>query len=126
MKKIITLTLLTFLLISSAFTPATYTGNTADFDFFRTHRQGRAGITATWGFPATGATGFVVERTYDDPSDPYASWDIVAALPCTGAKSYRCTDNGVYPGFISYRVTAQLTGGGTLETPVSTVHIVSH
>jgi hypothetical protein len=100
----------------------------SQFEFFRTHRQGRDGITATWGIngPGNDVTCFIVERTYDDPSDPYAMWEIVSNTPCTGARSYKCTETGVFPGFISYRVTAQLTAGGSFTTPVSTIHIISH
>lgn len=138
MKTLFTLSLITLLVGSTSFTavvpgpaPGTFTSirtTAGGFDFFRTHRQGRAGITATWGYTGTAGsvTGFVVERTYDDPTDPYASWDIVGAIPFTGAKSYRSTENGIFPGFLSYRVTALLPGGGTVQSPVSTEHIISH
>lgn len=97
------------------------------FDFFRTHRQGNNGITSVWGFTsATTVTGFKVERTYEDPADPYANWELVSAMPCTGARSYKCTDAGVFPGFISYRVTAVYAGGSQMVSHVSTVHIISH
>jgi hypothetical protein len=100
----------------------------SQFEFFRTHRQGRNGVTATWGItnPGHDVACFIVERTYDDPADPYATWDIVSNTPCNGARSYKCTENGVFPGFISYRVTAHMTAGGTQTTPVSTIHILSH
>lgn len=97
------------------------------FDFFRTHRQGNNGITATWGFTASAVvTGFKVERTYEDPGDPYANWDIVTLMPFTNAKSYKCTDTGVFPGFITYRVTALYANGNQYVSPLSTVHIISH
>jgi hypothetical protein len=100
----------------------------SQFEFFRTHRQGRDGVTATWGItnPGNDVTCFIVERTYDDPADPYAMWDVVSNTPCTGARSYKCTETNVFPGFLSYRVTAYMTAGGTVTTPVSTIHIVSH
>jgi hypothetical protein len=97
------------------------------FTFFRTHRQGNNGITATWGFTATGSVlGFKVERTYEDPADPYANWDIIAVLPFSNERSYKCTESGVFPGFITYRVRTMMANGSEVISPLSTVHIVSH
>jgi hypothetical protein len=97
------------------------------FSFFRTHRQGKAGITATWGLTAsTNVSGFIVQKTYEDPTDPYANWETVSLTPCTGERSYKCTDANVFPGFISYRVIASMINGGEIISEVSTVHIVSH
>ena len=100
----------------------------SNFEFFRTHRQGRAAITSTWGIttPGNDVSGFLVEKTYEDPADPYANWEMVSSMPNAGSRSSKCTDNNVFPGFISYRVTAILLTGGSYTSPVSTVHIVSH
>jgi hypothetical protein len=98
------------------------------FEFFRIHRQGRDGVTATWGIsnPGNDVSGFVVERTYDDPSDPYANWEPVSNTPCTNSRSYKCTDTNVFPGYLSYRVTAFLSAGGSFASHIPTIHIVSH
>ncbi|MBI5372470.1 MAG: hypothetical protein HZA79_10650 [Sphingobacteriales bacterium] len=99
----------------------------AGFDFFRTHRQGKDGITSTWGFSSGEAiTGFILERTYEDPADPYAYWETVALVPASGLRSYKATDTNVFPGFISYRVTAVRENTVVAVSDVSTVHIVSH
>lgn len=99
----------------------------ASFSFFRTHRQGKAGITATWGLTvSTNVSGFIVQKTYEDPTDPYANWETVSLTPCTGERSYKCTDANVFPGFISYRVIASMANGGEIISEISTVHIVSH
>ena len=103
--------------------------NTAatDFSFFRTHRQGKDGITATWGVTsAAGVSSFYVQRTYEDPADPYAYWETWASAVCNGAKSYKATDTNVFPGFISYRVVAVMSNGSEFVSAISTVHIVSH
>jgi hypothetical protein len=98
----------------------------AGFAFFRTHRQGK-GITASWGMTAnSGVSGFTVKKTYEDPSDPYAEWQTVAAGQCDGSRSYKCTDANVSPGFVNYKVVAELSDGSTVESDISTVHIVSH
>ncbi len=99
----------------------------SDFSFFRTHRQGKDGVTATWGVTnSSGISTFYVQKTYEDPADPYAYWETWAVMPFTNARSYKATDTGVFPGFISYRVVAVFSNGSEMVTPVSTVHIVSH
>ena len=139
MKTTITLSAICLFFISTAFSPlatSTYKEVTtvkkvsvaSAFSFFRNHRQGRAGITATWTIttPGNDVAGFIVEKTYEDPADPYAIWEIVSAMPNAGSRSFKCTDNNVFPGYISYIVTATLMAGGSYVSPVSTVHIVSH
>lgn len=97
-----------------------------DFAFFRTHRQGR-GITASWGLNQNaGVSGFVVQKTYEDPFDPYASWDNIHSMPCSSNRSYKHHDETVSPGFISYRVIGYLQGGGSIISQISTERIVSH
>ena len=97
----------------------------ASFSFFRTHRQGK-GITASWGVTSgAGIVGFQLQKTYEDPTDPYAFWEDVSSAPCNGSRSYKCTDNNVFPGFINYRVSALLSDGSTIGSGISTVHIVS-
>jgi hypothetical protein len=97
-----------------------------DFAFFRTHRQGK-GITATWGVTSSAAVvSFSVQKTYEDPYDPYSEWVEVSSNGCNGSRSYKCTDMNVSPGFINYRVVARLTDGSSIESALSTVHVVSH
>jgi hypothetical protein len=97
-----------------------------EFDFFRTHRQGQ-GIMATWGLTLNqGISGFVVQRTYEDPNDPYSNWEIVGAIPCGSSRSYKHQDQNVFPGFISYRIIAYFQTGGSMMSLISTIHVVSH
>ena len=105
-----------------------YNANTvfAGFDFFRTARQGKDGITATWGYSGGTITGYIVERTYEDATDPYASWETVAIVAHTGARSYKVTNTNVTPGFISYRVRVMNGNTEIAVSPVSTEHIVAH
>ena len=95
------------------------------FSFFRTHRQGK-GITATWGVGSnTGIDGFALQRTYDDPTDPYATWEDINTTNCNSSRSYKFTDENVFPGYVTYRVVAAMSDGGTSCSDLSTVHIVS-
>ena len=97
-----------------------------DFSFFRTHRQGQ-GIMATWGLTSNqGVTGFVVQKTYEDPNDPYSNWENIGAVPCGAGRSFKYHDLNVFPGFITYRVLAYLQGGGSFVSQISTEHIVQH
>jgi len=96
------------------------------FDFFRTHRQGK-GITSTWGLSSdAGVVGFYVKKTNEDPYDPYSYWEDVTSMPCNSSRSYKCTDNNVLPGFISYCVVAVMNDGTVVTSDISTVRIVSH
>lgn len=97
-----------------------------DFSFFRTHRQGK-GVAATWGLQSeAGTIGFRLEKTYEDPTDPYAIWEQVDFVICNGSRSYKSVDASVFPGNISYRVVAQQADGSTVESGISTARIVSH
>jgi hypothetical protein len=97
------------------------------FSFFRVHRQGKNGVTATWGLTSNdGVSGFSVDKTYEDPTDEYAYWETVSSIPSTGARSYKCTDTGVYPGSITYRVTAYLNDGRAVISEMTTIQINGH
>jgi hypothetical protein len=95
------------------------------FNFVHVHRQGR-GVTVAWNSSASSAmvSEFTVLRTYEDPNDPYAVWDVIGILPCTSGRTYRYTDQNVSPGSISYVVMASMIGGGTVMSEINTVRIV--
>ena len=68
------------------------------FGSIRAHRQGK-GVTTVWDITSSsGVVGFLVQKTYEDPTDEYAMWEDVSSLSCNGSRSYKCTDNSVYPG----------------------------
>jgi hypothetical protein len=96
------------------------------FTSFATHRQGK-GAALSWAVESyAGVLNFSIQRTYEDVTDPYAVWEDVSSLPADGSKFYRYSDDNVFPGFISYRISALLSDGTTAESGISTVHIVSH
>ena len=98
----------------------------AEFAFFRTHRQGK-GVTGTWALSNnSGVVGFSVQRTYEDPTDPYAFWEELCYMPCTSARSTKYTDENVFPGVVSYRVVALLSDDNSTASEFSSVRIVSH
>ena len=98
----------------------------AEFAFLRTHRQGKAAVTATWGLTSTdGVVGFTVQRTYQDPSDPYSFWEDVTSITCDPLRSFKYTDENVFPGDINYRIIAEMTDGTSIVSEVSGIKIVS-
>jgi hypothetical protein len=108
-------------IITTANTPA------PNFAFFRTHRQGKNGITATWGLDQNaGVSGFIVQKTYEDPGDPYATWEDICSMACGNERSFKHEDMNVSPGFVSYRVIAYMLGGGSVMSMISTERIVGH
>ena len=94
------------------------------FSFIRTHRQGK-GAAISWSFTSGNASGFSVQRTYDDPNDAWAFWEPISNTACNGSRSYKSEDNNVYPGYIHYRVIAVLNDGSAIASEVSTLRIVS-
>lgn len=98
---------------------------TAGFDFIRAHRQGK-GAAVTWGLSSEdGVVGFTVQRTYEDPTDPYAFWEDVGSAARNASRSYKYSDLSVFPGSIHYRVVAQLADGSTTTSDIASVKIVS-
>jgi len=96
------------------------------FSFVRAHRQGK-GITATWAISSNeGVLGFSVQKTYEDPTDPYAFWEDLCSVPCNPVRSYKHTDANVFPGYINYRVVAMMSNGSSVVSETVTVRIVSH
>ena len=96
------------------------------FSSLRTHRKGK-GAEITWSFTSSsGVSGFIVERTNEDPNDPYSVWVTVGSQACDASRSYKCCDESPFPGFVNYRVTAVLNNGTTIRSDVSVLHIASH
>lgn len=98
---------------------------TDDFSFVRSHRQGK-GAVISWAFVSSNAAGFTIQRTYEDPNDPYSVWIDVSSMPCNSSRSYKCSDQNVFPGYINYRVVAVMNDGSTMVSEVTTVRIVRH
>jgi hypothetical protein len=135
MKTQMVILTIAFLIVSSATTPA----NSADggrtqiikkqdpgFAFIRTHRQGK-GITVTWGaVSGSPVVSYTIQKTYQDPTDPYSFWEDVYSAPADGSRASKFTDNSVFPGITNYRVVALLEDGNSIMSDVSAVKIVSH
>jgi hypothetical protein len=97
------------------------------FNFVHGHRQGK-GATIAWSSNATSSTVvcFDVLRTYEDPNDPYAVWDVVGSQNCNNSRNYKNTETPVSAGMISYVVVASMVGGGTAFSDIVTIQKVQH
>ena len=99
--------------------------STAGFDFFRGHRQGR-NISLTWGMTSNaGIDQFVVECTYEDPTDPYAVWNMKGIVANDNARSFKFVDNNVYAGTMHYRIVAMGGSAPSVVSAIETIRIVS-
>ncbi len=135
MKKIPHLSLAVLLILSMAFVPApgiakmkteSSLPGSMDFAFLRAHRQGR-GITLAWGMlNINNLSGFDIEKTMQDPNDPYSVWEWVATLPANAERSNKYTDNTVLPGISSYRIIAWYNSGYSSQSDIVSVRIVGH
>lgn len=97
----------------------------AGFDFIRAHRQGK-GVTVTWASSSIdGVAGFTLQRTYEDPTDPYAFWEDAGVVGNNPSRSYKYTDNACLPGSIHYRVVAHYADGTSIVSDIVSVKIVS-
>jgi len=96
-------------------------GMSAEFGFFRVHRQARSAVL-TWGLNSeSGIMSFIIERSYDgDFFDP-----VSAAVP-THARSYSWKDAGVFPGIIYYRIICVMADNTMSSSSVQAVKIVAH
>jgi hypothetical protein len=133
MKTIVFSTLCLFLVISASADTGngvkeTLPGTTffnGDITFLRAHRQMK-GVEVSWGVNSSdGVACFVVEKTYQDPSDPYSIWETVSSTPCNPSRSFKCYDEDVFPGFLSYRIWTVMNNGSKTVSPVTVVHIMS-
>lgn len=133
MKKLTVFAIITMVFFSIAATPIPENINRVKnvnklvdgFSFIRSHRQGK-GAVVTWAFGSTNATGFAVQRTNEDPNDPYAVWFDVSSVSCNSSRSYKCCDENPFPGLINYRVIALMNDGNTVTSSISTVKIMAH
>ena len=95
------------------------------FSFIRTHRQGKRAVVS-WSFLSSNVSGFIVQRTNEDPNDPYSVWIDVASVTSDLSRSYKCCDENPFPGLINYRVIAVMNNGTTMTSDISTMRIIAH
>lgn len=96
------------------------------FSFLRGHRQGK-NISLTWCMSSnTGIEQFIVEATYEDPTDPYSVWSTKGTVPGSNSRSFKFSDLNVLPGTMHYRVIAMIGNAPEVVSDIETIRIVSH
>jgi hypothetical protein len=90
------------------------------FNFFNAHKQGFRSIGLMWRTSsAHNMLCFQIQRSYDGEF-----FDPIADLPCDGSSRFTWEDENVFPGYIYYRIAANLMDGTTYYSGVEVVHIV--
>lgn len=126
MKTILTFAFVAFLAVTTSAVATnvhpsyTQSATSSCFSYFRVHRQ-MNGAGLLWAINQPGVTEFKIERSYDGGE----FYEEVTTLPAHSAAQYRFTDGGVFPGYISYRITAFMADGTESISQVETVRIVS-
>ncbi len=86
------------------------------FSFVRGHKQGQY-HTVTWGMTNnSGINHFIIECTYEDPTDPYSVWQTIGVMPSTNRPIFKFTDAPVLPGTLNYRVLAVMEDNSTITS----------
>ena len=125
MKTLMSCLALTALIVMSSFTVNQQQqlnqeqSSNGCFSNFRAHREGKAGVTLNWAIATPDVVQFVVERSYDGDF-----FENVNSMNFNGSATYKYKDNGVFPGWIYYRITAIKADGSTEQSTVEMVRIV--
>ena len=112
-----------FFSIAAAPSPASTKKAFDGFTSLSIHRHGKDGAEVSWSFSSSNVSTFTVQRTNDDPTDPYSVWVTVSCVSCDGSRSYKCHDGNPFPGLVNYRVIAVMNDQSTVTSQVSTLHI---
>ena len=92
-----------------------------EFDFFRIHRQGKSDIMLSWGINSpAGVSSFTVQRSYDGDF-----FEEINQAPCNNSVKFSFKDEGVYPGYIYYRVGCIMSDGSCHYSDTEMIRIVS-
>ncbi len=90
------------------------------FAFFNAHRQGRSTIGLMWRFkPASSVLSFRIERSYDGEF-----FNPVLDILNGNQARLSWKDNNVLPGYVYYRIVANLSDGTSVTSNVEIVRIV--
>ena len=92
------------------------------FSSLRSHRQGK-GAVVSWSFQSSNVSGFIVQKTNEDPNDPYSNWENVATVGSDASRSYKCSDDTPCFGIMNYHVVAVLNNGTTITSDITTLRI---
>ncbi len=95
--------------------PVSQNSNVAiSFSFVRGTQTGH-GYNLQWKLTSTeGVKSFIIESTYEDPTDPYSVWQIKGVTLLTNGVNKFSDNSNLYPGIINYRITVVGNTNSTL------------
>lgn len=95
------------------------------FQFLRGHKQGRGRYGLQWNMTTNaGVQHFVVQATYEDPTDPYSNWYILGTVENSRNNIFRFTHSNMFPGIINYRVIAVMRDQlNSVTSPILTTNV---
>jgi hypothetical protein len=91
------------------------------FNYLRGHRQGKSGVSLTWSVNDPTIDHFNIEVFYDGDDTPYA---VGEPVKFNGTAPYKVTLTDVFPGNMTYRITAVRADGTYDCSPLEQVRIV--
>ena len=90
------------------------------FTFFNAHRQGFRSTGLMWRISSSDdVVSFQIQRSYDGEF-----FDPLIDVPCNTNTRFNWKDDNVFPGYLYYRLAANLIDGTTVYSDVQVVHIV--
>jgi len=93
-----------------------------EFSYFRIHKQGKGNVVLNWGVTSSaGVSGFTIQRSYD--GDFY---DEINQTSCNSEVKFSWKDEGVFPGYIYYRIGCIMNDGSCHYSDIEDIRIVAH
>jgi hypothetical protein len=91
------------------------------FNYLRGHRQGKSGVNLSWAVNDPSIDHFTIEQFFE--GDDYA-YPVGSEVKFNGSSTYKVVLTDVFPGNITYRVTAVRADGTSECSPLEQVRIV--
>lgn len=93
-----------------------------EFSYFRIHKQGKGNVVLNWGVTTSaGVNGFTIQRSYD--GDFYEE---INQVSCNNAAKFSWKDEGVFPGYIYYKIGCMMSDGSSHYSDIEVIRIVAH
>lgn len=92
------------------------------FGYFRIHHQTKNNVVLNWGITSpAGVSSFTVERSYDGEF-----FDVINQVACNNAVKFSWKDEGIYPGYIYYRIGCITNDGKATYSSTEVIRVVQH
>lgn len=92
------------------------------FNYLRGHRQGKSSINLSWSVNDPTIDHFKIEQFYEGDYD--YGYEVATPVRFDGSSRYEVVLKDVFPGNLTYRVTAVRTDGTSECSPFETVKLM--